>query len=706
MNAVPAAVDASAAQMLECAHCALPIGRLGQRREVGGEARWFCCYGCCLAYQVHHGERDEPQAAAALIRLGVGAFLTMNIMAFSLLLYSGAFDGDEAWLRQPVHWLLALLATPLVALLGAPFFAGAAQALAQGRLTTDVLVGIGVLAAYGYSLIELLRGSDRVYFDTAAMVLVLFTLGRYLEAQARVRAARSLAPLLAAERAEARVLLRDANGAQREVIMRVRDIAPGVCVRVLPGERVAVDGVVVDGASECNEEAVTGQPQFIAKSAGMPVHAGSINGSGPLEIRAAVAGAHSRWQQVARMVREALARKSMIGVTVDRIVAVFIPGVLLLALATAGYWNERAGIEAALMTGLAVLVVACPCSLGLAAPLANALAIAAAASRGIVVRGGGVLEKLARLDAIAFDKTGTVTDGELRPHSIRVDGASTEEVMHYARALACASDHPVARAIAQIAADRAGTRARRVEVRAGAGMRGDVDGTRCALGTAAWMAAQGWTMPRALAGHTEDGGTRAFVGWDGCVRGCVLFADTTRADAPHAIRALQRRGLHTLLASGDAAPAVARLAAALGVERWHAELMPEDKVRVLREAIRSHGAVAMVGDGINDGPVLAAATVGIAVGGASDLAKESADVILPRGANGMLALPWLLELAANARHSLQMNLVWAFGYNAIALALAAAGLLQPVLAAALMAASSVIVVLRSWRAGAAADRSV
>jgi Cu2+-exporting ATPase len=404
------------------------------------------------------------------------------------------------------------------------------------------------------------------------------------------------------------------------------------------------------------------------------------------------------------MVREALARKSMIGVTVDRIVAVFIPGVLLLALATAAYWAERAGMDAALMTGLAVLVVACPCSLGLAAPLANTLAIGAAAQRGIVVRGGGVLEKLARIAVIAFDKTGTLTEGELRPHSIRVDGATAEGVMHYARALARSSDHPVARAITTTAAHAHGPHARRVEARPGAGMRGEVDGVHCALGTAAWMAAQGWTMPGALAGHGGDGGTRAFVGWDGRVRGCILFADTPRADAPQAIGALQRRGLRTLLASGDAAPAVAPLAAALGVEHWYAELMPEDKLRLLRQWIRSHGAVAMVGDGINDGPVLAAASVGIAVGAATDLAKESADVILPRGASGLLALPWLLELAANARRSLLLNLGWAFGYNAVALALAATGMLQPVLAAALMAGSSMFVVLRSWRAGAG-DRS-
>ena len=409
-----------------CAHCALPIGRLGQQREVDGALRAFCCYGCCLAYQVQHGEREEPQAAALLIRLGVGGFLMMNIMLFSLLSYTGAFAGADAWLKTPVHVLMWLLATPLVALLGAPFCVGAWQALRQRRLTTDALVSIGVLAAYGYSVVQLLLGSDLVYFDTASMVLVLFTLGRYIEAQGRVQAARSLAPMLAAERAEVRVVRSGEIGAGIESQCPVRDVVPGMLVRVFPGERFAVDGVVIEGRSECDEAILTGQPHARAKAPGATVHAGSINGSGPLLIRATVAGTQTRWIQISRLVRDALARKSMTGETVDRVVAVFIPGVLLLAVATAWFWSGRAGFDVALMAGLAVLVVACPCALGLAAPLANALAIGAAAQRGILVRGGGVLEKLARLNGVAFDKTGTLTYGEFRPLSVSVDGTSED----------------------------------------------------------------------------------------------------------------------------------------------------------------------------------------------------------------------------------------------------------------------------------------
>ncbi len=210
------------AESTACSHCQLPIGQLGQQRELQGETHWFCCYGCCLAWQVLHGDRDEPQAAAALIRLGVGGFLAMNVMLFALLSYAGAFSGEDAWLQQPVHWLSWALTTPLVLLLGRPFAEGAWQALKRGRLSTDALVCIGVLGAYGYSTLQVLRGSEWVYFDTAGMVLLLFTLGRYLEAQARVRASRSLAPMLAAERAEVRVV----EGGTESVLRAERRAAP------------------------------------------------------------------------------------------------------------------------------------------------------------------------------------------------------------------------------------------------------------------------------------------------------------------------------------------------------------------------------------------------------------------------------------------------------------------------------------------------
>ncbi len=678
---------------LSCSHCQLPVGRLGRQRDIHGEAHAFCCYGCCLAFQVHHGSHEEPEAAAWLIRLGVGAFLAMNIMLFSLLLYSGALRGEEAWLRGPVHWLLWLLATPLLLLLGGPFFQGAWAALRQGRLAADTLVALGAMAAYGYSAWQVLHGGELVYFDTTSMVLLLFTLGRYLEAQGRARAARSLAPMLAAERAEVRRV--------REGVPApcpVSEVQAGDLVCVLPGERIAVDGFVLEGRSDCDESVLTGQATPKPKATGSFVFAGSVNGTGRLLVRTTVAGTCTRWVLIGRTVREALAARSLAGDTVDRVAAAFIPGVLLLAAATAWFWGQRTGAEAALLTGLAVLVVACPCSLGLAAPLASALAIGAAAQRGVLIRSGCVLERLAGLKGVAFDKTGTLTHSLLQVVAVRAQGASEAEVRRHAGLLAGGSEHPIARAIGAIAHHDASGSAHDIVALPGEGVRGRVGGQPAALGSAAFMAGLGWPLPAGLqvTPPLEAGCTLAFVGWAGQVHGRFALGNRLLPEAASVVATLKRRGLATRLLSGDSASAVAQVAATLGIDRWHADLLPQHKLRLLREAMAHDGPTAMVGDGLNDGPVLAAATVGIAVGGATDLARESADVVLPHA--GVAQLPWLLDEARRVRRSVRMNLSWAFGYNAVALTLAASGQLQPVLAAALMAGSSLLVALRSWRA--------
>ncbi len=684
---------------LGCSHCLLPLGRFAQQREVNGEPHHFCCYGCCLAYQVHHGETDEPEAAALLIRLGVGGFLAMNIMVFSLLLYSGTFGPGDAWTLKLVHWLLWILATPLVIVLGGPFLQGAWQAALQCRVSTDTLVSVGVLAAYGYSAYQVWSGSGPVYFDTATMVLVLFIVGRYLEARARVQAARSLAPMLAADRAEVRLFV---DGADR--MQPVNTVQAGAVVRILPGERIPVDGVVLEGHSECDEAILTGQPERQAKVPGAAVHAGSLNGQGQLLVRATAAGTATRWVQIGRLVREALARKSLLGDTVDRLAAIFLPFVLLLAAGTVALWSGRVPFDQALLTGLAVLVVACPCSLGLAASLATTLGIALAAHRGILVRSGATLERLARVKAIAFDKTGTLTQGRPRVVGLSIDGVTEREVIRHAAALALASEHPFAAAIAELGRDRdvGAMPAIHAQAHPGAGVAGEVDGQRAALGSSAFMAALGWEMPPAWKSGTDlEGSTLVYAGWAGRVHARIALADTLLPEAARTAAALRERGITLLLLSGDREAVVASTARALGIAAWRSELLPEGKVDALQEWRKRYGPIAMVGDGLNDGPVLAAASVGMAVGAATDLARESADIVLPERA--LESLPWVLRLATGVRRSVLANIAWALGYNSIALTLAAAGLLQPVVAAALMAGSSLLVAtrtLRSHRSGA------
>lgn len=673
-----------------CAHCLLPVGRLSQRRSVNGEALTFCCYGCCIAYQVRHGVGEEHEAAWLLVRLGVGAFLAMNIMLFSLLLYSGSLGPDDAGLRQAVHVLLGLLATPVLVILGEPFLRGAWQAARDGRAGADALVSLGAVGAYGYSVYAVTTGAEAVYFDTVTMVLVIFTLGRYLEALGRARALRSLAPLLAAEDAEATVV---ENGC--DFVRPARAVRPGTLVRVKPGERVPVDGVVVEGESDCDESVLTGQSDRQIKTPGATVVAGSLNGTGALLLRTTAAGAQSAWGRHARFVREALGRRSLTSELADRAAALFVPAVLLLALVTLLYWTSRVPLAEAVMTALAVLVVACPCALGLAAPLATALGLGNALERGILLRSGGVLERLARVRGVAFDKTGTLTRGAPHVVACRADGVTEAALLQRAAGLAQGSEHPVARAILAAGTLRrlAPLRARHLQAQPGEGIAGEIDGDATAMGSARFMARFAWVTPAPLRCETTDSHTAIFVGWNGAVRGLLLLDDPPLAEAHAVVSALRERGLASALVSGDRPAAVARVAEAAGIDLWQAGLSPLEKVAFLEAWSRTQGAAAMVGDGLNDGPVLAAASVGVAVGDATDLARETADVRLPVG--GLEALPWLIDHARQVRRRILVNILWAFGYNGIALTLAVCGLLQPILAAGLMAGSSLLVVANS-----------
>ena len=679
-----------------CSHCSLPVGSYGQRREVDGETHRFCCYGCCLAYQVSHGEREEPAAAGLLIRLGVGAFLAMNIMLFSLLLYSGSLGVENKNILHGIHILLWILATPVVVFLGVPFMRNAWQQSRHGRLTADTLVSIGALAAYGYSALQVIVAGNVVYFDTATMLLVLFTLGRYLEATGRVRTVRSLAPMLDAERSTATIVDDDVDREQP-----VTAIRRGIVVRISPGERVPVDGVVIEGRSACNEAILTGQSEDQPKQPGAHVHAGSMNGNGQLLVRATSAGDDTRWIRMSRQIRQLLSRKSLVSELVDRVAAVFVPAVVLLAIGTVYYWNQQGDFDQALMAGLAVLVVACPCALGLAAPLASAIGLGQAAQRGILIRGGAVLERLARVNAVAFDKTGTLTTDKQRVIHIETAGCTELTLLQRMSGLAQGSEHPAARAILRYIRERGITPipGSELQVTPGQGISGTLSGHYSAMGSANYMIELGWPVPLNLMAGTEDtdGYTRVYIGWGHHVRGLLQLSDTPKSEVRCMIETLNSNGFSTCLLSGDTALAVARSANAVGINEWYAGLMPTQKVSTLESWAQAHGAVAMVGDGLNDGPALAEASVGIAVGEATDLARETADVVLPKAALGQL--PWLFQLARQVRKTILTNVGWALGYNLVALSLATAGLLLPIIAAGLMAGSSLVVVVNSLHAG-------
>jgi P-type Cu2+ transporter len=679
-----------------CRHCLLPLGSRAFQRRISGEDQAFCCYGCCIAFQVKNGQTEEWEAAWLLIRLGVGGFLSMNIMLFSLLLYVGAFTGGDARVLPWVELLLWIFATPAVAILGGPYLREALIDGRQGRLTSSTLIVIGVGAAYAYSAVAVIKGGRHVYFDTATMVLMLFTLGRYLEAAGRAKAARSLEPLLAAENACATTIV-DGVAIRRPV----RDVDAGMLVRVLPGERIVVDGVVVEGESHTDEAVMTGESRHIAKAVGSPVIAGSINLDGPLLIRTSATGRTTRWAQICRSVRATLARRSPVQRMADRLVGAFVPLVLALGLLTALYWAHQLSFDRALLVGLSVLVVACPCAVGLAAPLATSIGIGRLARLGCLVRDPGALEVLARTDRLAFDKTGTLTSGTAHMVAIESAGVAPREVLARAAGLERGSEHALAGAILKAAAFQGvdPIMTHEVRVMAGRGIRGRADGEIVAAGSALLMRELAWPLPPALARRAHalerSGYSVVYVGWGHEVRAILSLDDAPDPDARTTVEQLGRRGLRVMLLTGDLEQAAQRIAVAVGIADVQAGLSPEAKRVVLDQHRQRSEAVAMVGDGLNDGPVLAAADVGIAVGSGTDLARETAALVLPPG--GLWMLPFVIDMARNVRSTILGNLLWAFAYNLIALILAVFGLLQPVLAAAVMAGSSLLVVANSLR---------
>ncbi|UPK40292.1 cation-translocating P-type ATPase [Bradyrhizobium sp. 186] len=668
------------------------------RRTVNGEACAFCCYGCCIAYQVKNGKNEEWEAAWLLIRLGVGGFLSMNIMLFSLLLYTDAFGGADAEMLPWIHLLLWLFATPAVIILGGPLLRETWLNGKEGRLTSSALIVIGVGAAYLYSAFAVIEHSPNVYFDTASMVLMLFTVGYYLDAVARARAARDLQPLLAAESEWATVV----NG-DGECRRPVREVGPGMLVRVRPGERIPVDGEIKEGESHTDEAVVTGESRQIAKGVGSDVIAGSINLDGPLLIQSSGVASATRWALICRSVRDALSRRSPNQRLADTIVGVFVPIILVLGVGTSVYWAQHLPFDRALLIGLTVLVVACPCAVGLAAPMATSLGIGRLARHGCLVRDPATLEALARMRLIAFDKTGTLTSGQARVVAIDSDGTSADEVLARAAGLERHSEHGLARAVTAAAAARGlePVAIRDVRVVAGRGIRGSSDGQTVAAGSAALMHELGWSLVPDLAerGRSREasGHSVIYVGWGERVHAVLSLDDTPLPEARATVEALRHRGVHVTLLTGDLPAAAQRIAAAVGIESGDIEagLAPGAKRAALDRRRHDHGMVAMVGDGLNDAPALAGADVGIAVGSATDLARETASVVLPLG--GLRTLPWVIDVARAVRAIILTNLAWAFGYNLIAVGLAMAGVLSPVLAAAVMAGSSIVVVLNSLR---------
>ena len=644
-------------------------------------------YGAALP----EGASDEDPARAYLVRLIVAAVLTVPLALFAWV----SASRPPGW-----EWISLVMATPVVFYAGWPFHRAALANARHGVATMDTLISLGTLAAWTWSTVVLAAGlSASVYFDTAGAITALILLGRYWEARAKRRSGEAIRKLLEMGAKEARVL----RGGE-EVLVPVEDLAVGDRFVVRPGEKIATDGVVVSGASAVDESMLTGESVPVEVGVGAKVAGATLNTSGHLVIEATRVGDSTALAQIARLVSQAQAGKAPVQRLADRVSAVFVPIVIVISLLSLLGWLFLGGaaITTAFTIAVAVIVIACPCALGLATPTALMVGTGRGAQLGIIIKGPEVLEHTRQVTTIVLDKTGTITEGKMAVSKVvPVDGVEEEELLGLAAAAENASEHPIARAIASYGKDRLGSlnSVESFTARAGLGIEGVVDGRAVVIGRPALLSDWGVHLPDALVSDVARleaaGSTVVAVAANGKAMGVIAVADRVKPTSRQAIAELRELGLTPVLLTGDNERTANAVAAEVGIDRVIAGVMPEDKAAEVARLQSAGEVVAMVGDGVNDAPALALADLGLSIGTGTDVAIEASDITLVTG--DLRAAADAIRLSRRTLRTIKGNLFWAFGYNVAAIPLAVAGQVNPIIAAAAMALSSVFVVSNSLR---------
>ena len=652
----------------------------------------------------------DPELAALRTRLVVSTVLTVPVVLMAML----PFLQFTYW-----QWASLTLAAPVVVWGALPFHRAAWTNLRHGAATMDTLISVGVLAAFLWSLYALFLGGagepgmtmsfqllphgsgsePEIYLEVASAVTVFILLGRYLEARAKARSSEALR-MLASMGAKDVAVVRD--GVERRI--PIEQLAVGDVFVVRPGEKIATDGTVVEGSSAVDNSLVTGETMPVEVSVGDPVIGATVNAGGRILVETTVVGADTQLARIARMVEQAQEGKAPVQRLADRVSAVFVPIVIGLSLATLVGWLLIDGdVQQAFTAAVAVLIIACPCALGLATPTALMVGTGRGAQLGILIKGPQILESTRQVDTIVLDKTGTVTTGHMTlVLALPAEGTSEADLVTLAGALEDASEHPVGRAVAAGARNRVGTLpgVDGFAATRGRGVQGVVDGYAVLAGRPAWLRDE-WSVvePAPLAEqrrqHESSGHTVIGVAVDGRYAGSLVVADVVKPDSAAAITQLRRLGLRPVLLTGDNAQVASGVAGEVGVEEVIADVLPEEKVAVVRDLQASGRVVAMVGDGVNDAAALAQADLGLAMGTGTDVAIEAADITLVRG--DLMSAADAIRLSRRTLRTIKGNLFWAFAYNVAAIPLAMAGLLNPLLAGAAMAFSSVFVVTNSLR---------
>ncbi len=644
-----------------------------------------------LGYRADEHRADAQSSGEArdlLLRTGLAAFLWLNAMAFSFgATYVGYFQQVPEEAARWLPFILWGLATPAVFYSAWPILAAAGAGLRAGMIRMEALLALGVLAAYGHSVAEVFLGGE-VYFDTVCALVTLVLAGKAIERSAKDRAARDLSSLDQSIPKKARLA-----GAGPERWVAVQTMQPGQLFVVKAGERIPADGEVVEGESHVDESLISGESAPVPKSTRDSVAGGSVNGAGVLTVQATAVGDEMTLARIVQAVRRTLLSRAPIERTVDRLSRIFVPAVGALAALTLFGWHFLAArpLGEAVLIATTVLIVACPCALGIATPLALTWAVSAAGRGGVLVRDPGALERIPRVDCIVFDKTGTLTEARFTVASVN------ETALPAIASLEAKSEHPIGLALVEYAVARGIVLlpTENVRVMGGQGIVGLVDGRELRIGAPALVGELSPELRSEYAVWTDRGMTVVCYGSDGKAEGLAVLGDRIRSGVPELVRRLRARGLRMLLVSGDSPKTVRAIATQAGIDEWAAESSPDDKV-VHVDRLRGEGRrVAMVGDGVNDAPALASADLGIAMGRGTDIAASAADIVL--AGRTLDGLEHALEIGARAMRAIKQNLFWAFVYNVVGIGMAMAGLLNPAVAAAAMALSNLSVIANSMR---------
>ena len=674
-------------------------------------------------------ESDNREKRDMLLRIGVAAFLWMNVMYLSMTFYISFFEHISDSVRRFVPFIVWILATPVVFYSGFPILRLAWRGLRNRVIRAETLLSLGILAAYFFSIVQAFRANPHIYFDTACVIVTLVLAGKMIERNAKDRAARWITSLHRWMPNKVRLLV---NG--RERFARVDALEPGQVFVTKAGEYITADGVVVRGESHTDESLLTGESTPVHKQPSDAVVAGSINLDCVLEIRALRTANDSTLARLIALVEQSLSSRSSLERTVDRVSRVFVPSIVAFAFLTffALWLSGTAVFATSLMRAITVLVIACPCALGLATPLAITAAMGSASRRGVLFRDSEVLETVRKIGAVVLDKTGTVTEGSFSLldfvvcHSEPCQPALVTAAEGDSRAAAFASEsgrfafaesradalslvasleqyseHPLGRTLVTFSESEGCflSDASEIAVLKGSGISGTVGTRQVFIGNRRLLADHGVAVPADMEEqtrrHESQGKTVAFFGWDHQLRGFAAFGDRVRQDAADLVARLRRVGISVYLVSGDSKVTTQSVATAVGVDQILSEVLPERKAEVVRDLQRRGFVVAMVGDGINDAPALAQADLGISMGSGADIALKAAAVVLMRPS--LDRIPEILNLASKTIRVVRQNLFWAFFYNVIGIALAVTGILNPILAAGAMLLSSLSVVLNSLR---------